>query len=728
VGREKHISKVVAIFISRSFIMPTPIAASWQSANGDWFVAANWVEIDPTTNQQVDYVPGAMNSVTVTGATVTYNGTDEIYSLGGNATLDINGGSLTVDNTSSFGGGINVAAGAALYAAAGATLTYGSGAVDGTLGGAGAIDLQNGSFTLGAGTVLSVANLALGGTTTLTTDLSYSGNFISAGTLTLEGHTLTVSGTSNFGGDLSDSGLLKITGSATLGDFTPGPSVAPGTATIEDAGSIVQNGSLVVNGTLQIDSGATYTMNYAPSTAMTTIFSDRIINNGAFINGATGVEGIYGAFTNNGTLSNAVSRSMLSFSGPVTGTGSAVISGGAALIFYEAFNQNVAFQGAGVLWLAQSYSGVISGFALGNRVDLLGVPYAAGEHMVFQSLANGAQTYALEDASSTVLATLSFSGHYSAALFQAQQGGYNGSIISLAAPPTAAAGDYNQDGVSDLLWQSRSSGDVYEWQMSGGQPAGSLYLDNLSGWSALGAGDFYGAGATADILWQSQSTGAVYEWQMSGGQRTGSIYLGNLSGWNEIGIGDFYGAGTDDLLWRNQSTGDVYEWTMSNGQHSGNDVYLGNLSGWNEVGVGDFQGAGTDDLLWQSQSTGAVYEWTMSNGQHTGSIYLGNLSGWSEVGVGDFYGNGTSDLLWQNQTTGDVYEWQMSGGQHVGNDVYLGRLSGWSVVGTGDYSGNGVSDIIWQNQSSGATYEWTMSNGQQNGSIYLGNLAGWSGK
>jgi hypothetical protein len=60
--------------------------------------------------------------------------------------------------------------------------------------------------------------------------------------------------------------------------------------------------------------------------------------------------------------------------------------------------------------------------------------------------------------------------------------------------------------------------------------------------------------------------------------------------------------------------------------------------------------------------------------------------------------------------------------------IYLGDLSGWSVVGTGDCTGNGVSGIVWQNQSTGATYEWTMSNGQQTGSISLGNLAGWSGK
>jgi hypothetical protein len=1133
--------------------MPTPIAASWQSANGDWFVAGNWVEPNPNPPPAtLDYVPGANNSVNIsdgtTAITVTYNGTDEVYSLGGsNATLAINGGALTVDNNSFFGGGINLAAGAALYVASGATLTYLAGTVNGTLGGAGTIQFQFGAFSLGAGTVLSVANFILGvygngtvSTTTLTTDLSYSGNFTEVdysgnnavlqlnghtltlngtdtldgtivgpgsvvvtgtateptgyggdnvvggavleakngatitqkgsvylgdttttgtlkidagatydivdstslggttipnsivnnaglfdvsgastvqasttftntgtltvetgsniniyggveslggvingggtlslgfadqatitttnvtiggiyinggngggtttlavdltyagnfnfnnqfGTLALNGHTLTVSGTSNFYGALNGGGLLKVTGSATLGylnigyngaaaatiedagsineinpialngllqidsgatytitnapyggaisttgasgattvnngtlsDATAGGSAeidgvftnnnalsiaatdtlyfsgtetfggaisgagtlsigfaaqatitttnvtvaniyinggngggtttldvdltyagnfnfnnqfgtlalnghtltvsgtssfsganvsgggvlkVTGTATlgylavgyngaaaatIEDAGAITQNNPLTLNGTLQIDNGATYTITNAPyggGITSTGTSGATTINNGAFVNQAAGYTFIQGAFTNNGSISSTVGQ--LIFSGAVTGSGSASLSGGAWLAFHNAFNQNVAFQGAGTLSLSQTYGGVISGFATGDMVDLANVTYAAGEHMVFQSIANGVQTYALENASNSVLATLNFRGHYSAGLFQVQQDSSTGALVSLTAPPTtaAAANDYDPDGVSDLLWQSQSTGGVYEWQMSGGQHVANTYLGNLSGWSDIGVGDFYGAGAAADILWQSQSTGGVYEWQMSGGQHVSNVYLGDLSGWNEIGVGDFYGNGTSDILWQSQSTGDVYEWTMSNGQHTGN-VYLGNLSGWNEIGAGDFQGNGTSDILWQNQSTGDVYEWTMSSGQHSGSdIYLGNLSGWSEVGIGDFYGNGTSDILWENQTTGVVYEWQMSGGQHTGS-TYLGNLPGWSVVGTGDYTGNGVSDVVWQNASSGATYEWIMSNGQPSSSVYLGNLGGWQGK
>jgi hypothetical protein len=77
--------------------------------------------------------------------------------------------------------------------------------------------------------------------------------------------------------------------------------------------------------------------------------------------------------------------------------------------------------------------------------------------------------------------------------------------------------------------------------------------------------------------------------------------------------------------------------------------------------------------------------------------------------------------------SGGGYEWTMGDDQQTGS-VYLGNLSGWSVVATGDYTGNGVSDIVWRSQASGDAYEWTMSNGQRTGSVYLGQLSGWAGK
>jgi len=59
----------------------------------------------------------------------------------------------------------------------------------------------------------------------------------------------------------------------------------------------------------------------------------------------------------------------------VTGAGSALITGGGVIAFGEAFDENVAFQGAnaGALELTQAYEGVISGFSAGDTIDLVGL-------------------------------------------------------------------------------------------------------------------------------------------------------------------------------------------------------------------------------------------------------------------------------------------------------------------------------------------------------------------
>jgi hypothetical protein len=549
----------------------------------------------------------------------------------------------------------------------------------------------------------TTSNSALTGLTTITGGLYLA---YGASVTTTAGLTVASTGTVALDQPSSAGGSsLTLGGVLTNGGFVQ---VGPNNSTLS-ANTTLSATGLINTGTIALYGSNLYIADLAVSGATSnagavTIGAGAKLDSSAYTQTA-GTTYIYGAL-------NA----------PVTLDGGTIVieSGGA-------INGAVNFGGAGTLSLSAPPTSPIGNFQVGDSLDLTNVAYAAGEQMVWQSTAGGAQTYALEDASNNVLETLSFSSHLSAALLQVQNDGSGHASISLNAPPQAARSDYTDGNISDLVWQNQSSGVVYEWEMANGQNNSSVGLGNTSGWTDLGSGHFNGAGAASDLLWQSQTNGDVYEWTMAGGQHTGNIYLGNLNGWNEIGVGDFAGNGTDDLLWQSQSTGAVYEWTMSNGQQNGS-VYLGNLSGWSEAGVGDFYGNGTSDVLWQNQSTGEVYEWQMSNGQHSGNdVDLGNLSGWSEIGTGDFFGNGTDGVLWQSQTTGGVYEWTMSNGQHTGN-IYLGDLSGWSLVGTGDYTGNGVSDLIWQSQSTGGTYEWTMSNGQHTANIYLGGLAGWSGR
>src|SRR6185437_3398046 len=126
------------------------------------------------------------------------------------------------------------------------------------------------------------------------------------------------------------------------------------------------------------------------------------------------------------------------------------------------------------------------------------------------------------------------------------------------------AGDFNGDGQADILWQN-TNGTIREWL---GQKDGSFVgnIDHVNfipaaGEHVVGTGDFNGDGVD-DILWQSDS-GVVTD---SLGQSDGSfvdnsakVNITTGTSWHVIGTGDFNGDGQSDILWRNDN-GTIREW------------------------------------------------------------------------------------------------------------------------------------------------------------------------
>ena len=122
-----------------------------------------------------------------------------------------------------------------------------------------------------------------------------------------------------------------------------------------------------------------------------------------------------------------------------------------------------------------------------------------------------------------------------------------------------------------------------------------------TGWNAVATGDFNHDGVK-DILWQN-AAGTTSEWLMSpSGGVAGVPFTPAVPGWSVVAGGDFNGDGTDDILWRNDATGTTAEWLMA--PTGGVATMLNTLpaAGWNMIGSGDFNGDGTDDLMWQTPS------------------------------------------------------------------------------------------------------------------------------
>ena len=239
-----------------------------------------------------------------------------------------------------------------------------------------------------------------------------------------------------------------------------------------------------------------------------------------------------------------------------------------------------------------------------------------------------------------------------------------------------------------MLWRN-TSGSLIEWLMNGSTIAQSSYVTSGGtpvnpdpSWSFLGAGDFNGDGMS-DMLWRNAS-GEIAEWQMNGTVIAGSgdlnagggaVFLG--AAWSVAGIGDFNGDGKSDIIWRNAS-GEVAEWQMNGStiMAAATSMRAGLRSApaanWSVAGVGDFNADGNADLLWRDSARGALVEWLMNGSSiiGSGSVTLGGTPvnpdpSWHVVEIGDFNGDARADILWRNDN-GAMAEWFMKGTAIVG--------------------------------------------------------------
>jgi hypothetical protein len=287
-----------------------------------------------------------------------------------------------------------------------------------------------------------------------------------------------------------------------------------------------------------------------------------------------------------------------------------------------------------------------------------------------------------------------------------------------------AHNDFSGDGRGDILWRNGSGGTLVNWL---GNDHGSFddnaahFLANPGAdWQVAGTGDFNGDGIV-DLLWRN-SNGSVVDWL---GQKNGS-FADNSSNffstpgtsWHVAAIADFNGDGHDDILWRNDN-GTIVDWLgQANGAFADNAANSLNTPGtaWQVAGTGDFNGDGAADILWRNDN-GVLVDWLgQENGgfaDNAGVFLAAPGPAWHVTATGDFNGDGLSDILWRNDN-GVMVDWlgQIDGRFADNAGTFLANPgSAWSVASVGDLNGDGSDDILWRH-SSGMITDWL---GQVNG-------------
>jgi hypothetical protein len=246
--------------------------------------------------------------------------------------------------------------------------------------------------------------------------------------------------------------------------------------------------------------------------------------------------------------------------------------------------------------------------------------------------------------------------------------------------------------------------------------AGQKITVRQSGFNAAAITDFDGDGLS-DVLWQSKTTGALAIWTMRGNTVTSTQWLSTQGpadpAWKVGGVGDMNGDGFADLVWQNSTDGTIAVWLMRGTLQLATAVvnYSPVNTAWKIRGVADVNGDGKADIIWQHDA-GWLAVWLMNGFNATGATLLSvdkmtDLN-WVIAGAGDVNGDGKADLVWENKVNGMLGVWLLNGASVIGQGglSILSVAPAWQIHGVGDVNGDGKADLLWQNDTTGELGVW----------------------
>ena len=120
-----------------------------------------------------------------------------------------------------------------------------------------------------------------------------------------------------------------------------------------------------------------------------------------------------------------------------------------------------------------------------------------------------------------------------------------------------AAGEFNNDGHTDIVWQNIQSGICVIWFMYKATPYDDAFVTALpTEWQVVGTGWFDNNEATlnTDLIWQNKITKERVIWSMNGAIPQWSFSFGSLGNWEFVGSGFFNEDSLSDLILENKGT------------------------------------------------------------------------------------------------------------------------------------------------------------------------------
>lgn len=285
----------------------------------------------------------------------------------------------------------------------------------------------------------------------------------------------------------------------------------------------------------------------------------------------------------------------------------------------------------------------------------------------------------------------------------------------------ADVGDFNGDGMGDLLWNETGKSTMSVWLLTGTElllPGPSIPGPPGADWRVAWAADFNGDGLS-DARWDNHASQQTAIWLMAGTALSlpGPAFTGPPGdGWEHDGSTDFNADGMADLLWRNVKTNDAAVWLM-NGTAPllpGPVIPPPLGDGWIADKSADYDGDNLPDVLWYNPTHHAMSISLMSGTTRLlqgPSIPTPPGDGWRIVTSPDLNADGLADVLWYNEPRHVIAGWLMKGTELLlaGPEIPAPPGDRWLPMNTGDVNGDDMSDVVWENVATGSFLVWLMS-------------------